>query len=63
MAEITTYSQDLGTTALTEIMDSQHQVFEHMYLHVCILYLPLIPFVFILCMITYPLNLIPKYLR
>lgn len=59
MVEITTYSQDLGTTALTEIMDSQHQVFEHMYLHVC----PLIPFVFILCMITYPLNLIPKYLR
>lgn len=52
MAEITTYSLDLGTTVLTEIMDSQHQIFEHIYPHMCILYLPLIPFVFILCMTT-----------
>lgn len=34
MAEITTYSLDLGTTVLTEIMDSQRQISEHSYPHV-----------------------------
>lgn len=34
MAEITTYSLDLGTTVLTEIMDSQHQIFEHVSVYV-----------------------------